>query len=1164
MKRDISYAALRHLVALGILSGSAMLATATDIIWTNLAGGNWNTAANWSPNTVPTAADHVAIITNAGTYSVTNNGSRVIAGLVLGGASGTQTLAQNLSYTLTLRGAVGRIGANGRFNLADGAFTGTNVVTLDGQLNWSAGNLGGAGSATNMVLWITTNGRLNLATTASKWFYCAITNAGTITWADTGQFNQYGTLHNLAGGLIDAQTNAIMNAAGTSLFINEGTFRKSGGTGNTDIESLLINTGTLDAQVGTLRFLSQAKTFNPGTRFTGAGTNHLYTGTVTLAGAVDTENLLLGGATLAGNGTLNGTMTWSSGSLATGASLTVANGSVLQLTGSSTKTLQGSLTNAGQVAWSGTGQIYLYGLIHNAAGGVFEARSDTTVNWSSGTPVFINDGVLRKAQSTGITSMQVALVNNGTVDAQTGTIRCDTQPKTFNAGGHFTGAGTNLLYSGTITLAGAMTSENLLLAGATLAGNGVLSGTITWTSGSLAAGASLTVANDGLLQLDGASDKTLQGSLTNAGQVIWAGAGSVNLYGRIHNAVGGVFEARGDAFVDWLSGTPVFINDGTFRKAQSTGITYVQVAFINNGTVDTQTGTLHLYQEAKTFNAGCRFTGAGSTLLAGGTVTLNETIESENLVLAGATLSGAGSVNGSFTWNSGTLSPDVSFNVTPGGHLFLASSSAKIINGSITNAGIVTWTGTGNLRVQGAIHNLPGGLFEMQNNEYLDWVSGTPVFVNEGIIRKTVATDITYCQIAFVNYGTVDVQSGTFLFNTQPKTLQAGCRFTGAGKATLSGGVVTLNGTIESENLSLDGASLNGAGIVNGSFTWNSGALTPDISFNVSTNGLLLLASSGNKDLNGTITNAGTVRWTGTGNLRVRGTIHNLPSGLFDAQNNEYLDWVSGTPVIVNEGTFRKSVGTATTFCQIPFWNSGRVEANAGTLSFTASFTNQAGTLALGGGTLQTAQALALNGGQLTGRGTLRPGSGSAALLTSAATVMPATNGPLTIMGDYVQLLPGTLNFTLGGTAPGTNLSRLNITGDASLSGSIGLTRPDGYLPNPGDTFNVMTYQSRAGDFACFNGFLFLGQNRRLLTQYSATNLSLVTVTLPDPTNPPVRLAAEYPAAVLCWPAEFTGWQLLASTNLATTNWVIVPGVTNRYLESPMVPEKFFRLQIAD
>lgn len=76
-------------------------------------------------------------------------------------------------------------------------------------------------------------------------------------------------------------------------------------------------------------------------------------------------------------------------------------------------------------------------------------------------------------------------------------------------------------------------------------------------------------------------------------------------------------------------------------------------------------------------------------------MTLNGTIESENLVLAGATLSGAGSVNGSFTWNRGSLTPDVSFNVTPAGQLLLAVRLAPLLSvtRTPTNTVVVSWPG---------------------------------------------------------------------------------------------------------------------------------------------------------------------------------------------------------------------------------------------------------------------------------------------------------------------------------------------------------------------------------------------------------------------------------------------------------------------------------------
>lgn len=69
---------------------------AATITWTNINGGTWNTAANWSLNQVPAGGDN-AVITNAGTYTVTLNTSPTVNSLTLGGGSGQQTLSTRSS-----------------------------------------------------------------------------------------------------------------------------------------------------------------------------------------------------------------------------------------------------------------------------------------------------------------------------------------------------------------------------------------------------------------------------------------------------------------------------------------------------------------------------------------------------------------------------------------------------------------------------------------------------------------------------------------------------------------------------------------------------------------------------------------------------------------------------------------------------------------------------------------------------------------------------------------------------------------------------------------------------------------------------------------------------------------------------------------------------------
>ena len=113
--------------------------------WINAAGGNWNTASNWSRGVAPTASDIVGI-TLDGTYTVTMDVSSTVAGLVLGGTTGTQSLTIN-STTLTLNG-LSQVGTHGTFNLNGGTLTGSGEIDISGRLNWTGGAMGGTGTTT--------------------------------------------------------------------------------------------------------------------------------------------------------------------------------------------------------------------------------------------------------------------------------------------------------------------------------------------------------------------------------------------------------------------------------------------------------------------------------------------------------------------------------------------------------------------------------------------------------------------------------------------------------------------------------------------------------------------------------------------------------------------------------------------------------------------------------------------------------------------------------------------------------------------------------------------------------------------------------------------------------------------------------------------------------
>lgn len=558
--------------------------------------------------------------------------------------------------------------------------------------------------------------------------------------------------------------------------------------------------------------------------------------------------------------------------------------------------------------------------------------------------------------------------------------------------------------------------------------------------------------------------------------------------------------------------------------------------------------------------------GTQSVATAGNTLTLNgegDVNLNGRLLLSGGAVSGTNQIRltGAMTWSSGAIDTNAAVTVASGGSVTLASGGnhAKFLHGSLTNGGVVTWRMYGNLAIGGTLHNLAGALFETQvTNRSITKYGDNARIVNGGIFRKSTDSGDIACSVPLHNSGTVDTRVGTLTF-TGGSVLQSGSTFIGAGQTRLDAGTHTLNGDLYSTNLVLySGATLAGSGSLSGLVTWGEATIASGAAITVAPGSHLLMSSGGNnpKELYGSLTNAGTVTFSTYGNLIIGGTFHNLAGALFDLQTTDRsITKADSAAVIINDGVFRRSSSSGSVSCGVPIINNGTVEALAGTLSITGTFTNPAGTLSLAGGTIIMSEPLVLAGGLLTGWGTLD------ADVTNAACIRPArTNGVLTLKGRCDQLLGGRMEFDLAGTDPGTNQSRLNITGAARLRGSVGVNWIDGYVPPPGTNFVVLTFDSRQGEFCCFDNCLLLGQGRRLTPVYTATNFSLATLAAPEPTAIPLRVTVDGDALV-CWPAEFTGYELYWSTNLGGTNWALLPGATNRWLESSPLPrEKFFRL----
>jgi len=787
------------------------------LVWTNTTGGAWSSSLNWNPNQVPGSTDN-ALITNAGTYTVTLDTSPSVGSLSVGGGAGQQTLA-TANTSLTLNGA-GVVNPNGTFALTNnGTLAGTGSLRVNGLFQWAGGQIN-----EGMTVTIGTNGSFVLAGANGSSYNMAgmLTNAGTVQLVSgTLQLYDYngngtGWLVNEPSGVVEFTADVPIGASWYPEFVNQGRLVKSGGTGTSLIQPYFSNSGTVAANCGTISINGLGAAFADGSQFIGGGQTALNGNTVTLGGSLLSSNLVLAGAGLAGNGTLNGVLTWTSGQINYGCGLTVNPGSVLVLAGAngSSYLMAGMLTNAGTVQLvSGTLQLYDVnnnntGWLVNEPAGVVSLATDVSIG-ASWNPVLVNQGALVKSGGTGTSSIQPYLINSGTVEANIGTITLNDLGATLAPGSQFLGAGQTTLTAGTVTLAGAVISSNLVLAGSSLAGHGSLNGALTWTDGQINYGCSLTISPNSILTLAGANGSSylMAGMLTNAGTVQLV-SGTLQLYdvnnnntGWLVNEPAGVVALTADVSIG-ASWNPEFLNQGTLVKSGGTNTSSIQPYLVNNGTVEANTGTIVFNDLGATLATGSQFLGTGQTVLAAGTVTLAGSVVSSNLMLAGASLAGNGSLDGVLTWTSGQINQGCGLTVNPGSVLMLAGANGTpyYVVGMLTNAGTLQLV-SGNLQLYdvnndgtGGLINEPSGVVELAADVSIG-ASWNPELVNQGTLVKSGGTNTSTIQPLISNLGgAIGSASGTLSFNGNNLVQNGGTLFvdlggTNAGQSGMLAGI---------------------------------------------------------------------------------------------------------------------------------------------------------------------------------------------------------------------------------------------------------------------------------------------------------------------------------------------------------------------------------------
>jgi hypothetical protein len=591
MKRSTasSQPLLSHLcrvVAIAFLISGTCRIQAADVVWTNTAGGYWNVAANWSPNGVPASADTV-FITNAGTYAVTVNTPAAIAGLKVGGSSGTQTL--NLSNSITFGAtppSTVSMATNTVLNLY-GGFYYSDKVTIEGEFNWWAGEFYVFGT-----LVLSNTATVNLST------------AGGRTLRQGGVFN-YTTVHFNDGTLSAGAGGGWYNMPGSTLIIagdfdfgfccgnprgiieNYGTIRKSAGNGVSHIQHGVNNHGLVQVDAGFLSldfgglssgiFQVNAGTTNnfggashglqAGASFEGLGVVQVAQqgspSTLSFDAPITISNhFILYYGTIDGSGIANfaGPFDWLDGTMSGSGKTVFTNTATVNLPwGNAKRWRQRTVDNYTAVTCTGGGLLADSGGVwNNMPGSTFTITDDHGIGYggTGGYCTFNNYGTFRKIDGSGTADFQMFVRNGGAgsvLRSQSGGMNfpagfIQTNGLTELAGGNLSGTGFDIL-------------------GGTLAGNGNIAGPVR-NNGAIVPGnpmGFLSITNGGnftntaggtcFLQFGGASAGVNHDIIRVEGTAILSGSLNISLtngyvppQGLVHTAM--TFTARSGVFTN--------------------------------------------------------------------------------------------------------------------------------------------------------------------------------------------------------------------------------------------------------------------------------------------------------------------------------------------------------------------------------------------------------------------------------------------------------------------------------------------------------------------------------------------------------------------------------------------------------------------------------------
>ena len=494
--------------------------------------------------------------------------------------------------------------------------------------------------------------------------------------------------------------------------------------------------------------------------------------------------------------------------------------------------------------------------------------------------------------------------------------------------------------------------------------------------------------------------------------------------------------------------------------------TFDKTVFNSSGTVEARNGTLKLLLG--------NGTGSGRFDAAGGILEFADdyVLDASSQVVGTGTVQFSGSgttttVSGSYDVGGTTRlysSGSVQFNVdaTTGTVLHESGTLATVPGTGLTVTGGMVWS---------AGTKTGAGTIVIDSNASLTLQSGSGKYLNGGTIENYGTASWTAGYI-YGNYGATFANQTGATFSIDHSS-NIGFKYQGYGSPS----VFTNTGLLIKQG---------GTGVT----TFNNTAFANIGTIRVSSGRTLALYGGSFANFaSGTMT-GGTYDIAGTFKFPNASITSNEAAIILDGAGSQIVnqsnaDGLTNFTANGTNGSFAIQNGRNFTTSG-PFSNAGSMAVNSGSLfSASGNYTQSGGSTTLSSGTLAANATVDIQGGTLGGSGTID------ADLVNAGQVGPGVSpGGLAVTGDYTQAAAGQLAIEMGGLAPVTEHDRLDITGSATLDGTLALSRLNGFLPADDHTFTVMTYGAHSGDFAALTG-ADLGNDRTFLTNLNANDLIL-------------------------------------------------------------------------